>query len=162
MAWFEREHGAYAAGVAFSVVMRQGLPDPQLEIGHPIKVVQLTDVQRDERLTVGVQEIMFGPDGFALAMSVNVPMPPDVPSPDPLSRWMVWRNPYWGGFERVSDDRGWRYIVRGDQLHVGTPPTWRHHVPAPVGGQRVLFERLHMAFYPAVAADARKWCLPPM
>ncbi len=156
LAWLEHAHGAYAAGVAFAVVLQQGLPSPQLEIGHPIRVVQLTDVRRDERLTIGIQEIMFGPEGFALAMSVNVPIPsfrtPAAQAPFPP--WMVWRNPYWGGFERVADDRGHHYIVRGSQLHTGSHPTWRHHVPAAAEDRPALFERLHMAFYPAVAADA--------
>jgi hypothetical protein len=75
---------------------------------------------------------MFGPQGFALAISIHIavpsmpPPPPQVQDPTHLTRdelseqrryvdhWTHWfvSIPRWAGFDQVMDDRGHRYLVR--------------------------------------------------
>jgi hypothetical protein len=164
LAWLQHEHGAYAARTAFRTVVEQGLPSHKAAIGHPVRVVQLTDVWRTERLQIGVEAIMFGPQGFALAISVHIavpsipPPPPQVQDPTHLTRdelseqrrwsdrWTHWllSIPCWPGFDQVMDDRGHRYVVRTSEQSVSAGDVF----------DSAVYERLHMAFYPAVAADA--------
>jgi hypothetical protein len=164
LAWLQHEHGAYAARTAFRTVVEQGLPSHKATIGHPIRVVRLTDVWRTERLQFGVEAIMFGPQGFELAISVHIavpsmpPPPPEVQDPTHLThdelteqrRWMDhWRDwfisiPYWEGFDQVMDDRSHRYVVRTSEQGVSAGDVF----------DSAVYERLRMAFYPAVTADA--------
>jgi hypothetical protein len=167
LAWLQHEHGVYAARTAFRTVVEQGLPSHKAAIGHPVRVVQLTDVWRIERLQIGVTEIMFGPQGFALAIRVHIavpsipPPPPRVQDPthgDELSELPSWAHwlisiPCWPGFDQVMDDRGHRYVVRTSEQSVSAGHK-------SLGGDlpdvfdSAVYERLVMVFYPAVAADA--------
>lgn len=164
LAWLHHQHGVYAARIAFRTVVEQGLPSHKLVIGHPIRVVQLTDVWRTEQLQIGVTEIMFGPQGFALAISVHIAVPSIPPPPPPvqdpthgdelseLPSWAHWliSIPCWPGFDQVMDDRGHRYLVRTSEESWG--PHKSDHLPDVFDS--AVYERLDMAFYPAVTADA--------
>jgi hypothetical protein len=138
----------HAARIAFRTVVEQGLPSHKAAIGYPIRVVQLTDVWRTERLQIGVTEIMFGPQGFALAISVHIAVP-SIPPPPPrvqdpthgdepselrrwTDRWTHWliSIPCWPGFDQVMDDRGHRYVVRTSEQSVSAGhKSWRGHLP---------------------------------
>jgi len=54
-----------------------------------------------------------------------------------------WRLPFWNGFERVTDDRGYRYLVQRAEWQAEAHLQWWHR-----GWYR---QRLRMTCYPAVA-----------
>jgi len=146
LAWLQRERGALSASIAFGRVLKQGLPRPSIEVGLPMRDAQVEGASTD-RVRLSAGRVVFGADGFSLALHTHLHLPR--PSRGDVDACPL---PWWGGFDRISDDKGHRYLARHIQTSVSNarPEGDRWFVvPLPSA-----FETLHASFYPALATDA--------
>lgn len=136
--WLAAERSDHVARTALRDVLHEALPSALAPPGGSLARVrprQALRLRRDIRLSIDTLD--FGRDGFAIAVHLRLPLE------RPPTGERGWRLPFWPGFERVTDDRGYRYLIQRAEFQGETQAQWWHR-----GWYR---ERLRMTCYPAVA-----------
>ncbi len=136
--WLASERGAFVARMALRDVLYAALPPAFAPLGGSparLRPRQTLRLRRDIRLSIDTLD--FGRDGFAIAVHLRLPLE------RPPTGERGWRLPFWPGFERVTDDRGYRYLIQRAEFQGETRAQWWHR-----GWYR---ERLRMTCYPAVS-----------
>ncbi len=101
-------------------------------IGKPLHRLRPRVVIRDDnRVRVSVDRVILSSHGFLVDLNVWLSAESEVQASDTLYRDLVWL-----GFDRVSDNRGYHYLLQDFE------------------SDGVSYQRLRMTFYPAVAQDA--------
>jgi len=138
LGWLAAERGDRVARVALRDVLGEALPPTFAPLGGSLARVrprQTLSLRHDIRLFI--DNLDFDQDGFAITIQVRFPLE-RAPADE-----RGWRLPFWPGFERVTDDRGYRYLIQRAEFQGETRAQWWHR-----GWYR---ERLRMTCYPAVA-----------
>jgi len=136
--WLAAERGALVARVALRDVLHEALPPALRPLGGPLaRLRPRQPLHLGGNIRASIERLEFGRDGFAITIRLRSPM-----ERTPTSG-QGWRLPFWNGFERVTDDRGYRYLVQRAEWQAEAHLQWWHR-----GWYR---QRLRMTCYPAVA-----------
>lgn len=131
--WLQVERSRLVARVTLNQVLAQSRPARTLHIGPMIWRQRLRDALRTPAgIHIVIEELAFGASGFAISANLRLAAR-GVAQPRLMLAWL--------GFDRVVDNRGHHYLLQHYEMGVHTQMWW-------------LKERLRMAFYPALSADA--------
>ena len=142
LGWLAAERGDLVARATLRDLLHAALPPAFRPLAAPIARLrprQPLYLGADLRGSIGGLE--FGRDGFAITIRLRSPL-----ERTPTSG-AGWRLPFWNGFERVTDDRGARYLIQRAGWRAGTALQWWR--------RGWYAQHLRLTCYPAVAPGAR-------
>jgi hypothetical protein len=139
--WLQTEHGPETALETFGDILSQCRPPRTMMVGNPIQILRpRVKLSVGKQARIRVEEVLVGSGGFTITLKVDLRGSAN-PAED-VSR-IQW---HWLGFDGVTDNQGYAYLVQHRELSVG-------------GGLRNWSrESLRLAYYPALAAGSTSLC----
>lgn len=140
--WLQTEQSAAAVRVVAEEVLEQHRPPRTLLVGPIRQALYRSQALRGPHgVRVTVEELAFGRSGFRFSADIRLSERGMALTPEAKRDEVIF---LWQGFDRVVDDLGNHYLVQHRVLNAGTGfLCWQQ-------------EKLHMAFYPAVAPSTGK------